>query len=98
MRFEPKMGLAIALATISTVICAALIGMFIPLTLNRLNVDPAVATGPFVTTTIDLLAILIYFSTCVVVLGSITFSTFEPSRALSICSTIHRPNRQINQG
>ena len=69
VRFEPKMGLAIALATISTVICAALIGMFIPITLSRMNIEPAVATGPFVTTTIDLLAILIYFSTCVLVLG-----------------------------
>ena len=69
VRFEPKMGLAIAIATLATVMCAALIGMFIPLTLNRMNVDPAVATGPFVTSSIDLLAILIYFSTCVVVLG-----------------------------
>lgn len=69
IRFEPTMGLAIAIATIATVICAALIGMFIPLTLNRFKVDPAVATGPFVTTTIDLLAILIYFSTCVLILG-----------------------------
>ena len=69
IRFEPKMGLAIAIATLATVMCAALIGMFIPLTLNRMNVDPAVATGPFVTSSIDLLAILIYFSTCIVVLG-----------------------------
>jgi len=69
IRFEPTMGLAIAIATIATVICAALIGMFIPLTLNRFKIDPAVATGPFVTTTIDLLAILIYFSTCVLILG-----------------------------
>ena len=69
VRFEPKMGLAIAISTLATVMCAALIGMFIPLTLNRMKIDPAVATGPFVTSSIDLLAILIYFSTCVVVLG-----------------------------
>ncbi len=69
IRFEPKMGIAIAIATLATVICAALIGMIIPLTLNRMKIDPAVATGPFVTSSIDLLAILIYFSTCVVVLG-----------------------------
>ena len=69
IRFEPLMGLAISLSTLSTVVCAALLGMMVPLTLSRLEVDPAVATGPFVTTSIDLLAILIYFSTCVMILG-----------------------------
>ena len=69
IRFEPLMGLAISLATLATVVCAALLGMMVPLTLSRFNVDPAVATGPFVTTSIDLLAILIYFSTCVMILG-----------------------------
>jgi magnesium transporter len=68
LRFEPLMGLAIAIATLATVVCAAVLGMMVPLTLNRLNVDPAVATGPFVTSAIDLLAILIYFSTCVMIL------------------------------
>lgn len=69
IRFEPKMGVAIAISTLATVVCAALLGMFIPLTLHRMKIDPAVATGPFVTSSIDLLAILIYFSTCVMVLG-----------------------------
>ena len=69
IRFDPLMGVAISLATLSTVVCAALLGMMVPLTLSRFKVDPAVATGPFVTTSIDLLAILIYFSTCVMILG-----------------------------
>ena len=69
IRFEPVLGLAIAMATLSTVVCAALLGMMVPVTLNRMDIDPAVATGPFVTSAIDLIAILIYFSTCVVVLG-----------------------------
>ena len=43
---------------------AALLGMLVPLSLDRLSIDPAVATGPFVTTGIDLAAILIYFTTC----------------------------------
>ena len=68
IRFEPLMGIAIAIATLATVVCAAILGMMVPLTLNRINVDPAVATGPFVTSAIDLLAILIYFSTCVMIL------------------------------
>ena len=39
----------------------AILGAVVPLTLNRLQVDPAIATGPFVTTGIDMFAILIYF-------------------------------------
>lgn len=68
LRFQPLLGLAIFISTLTTVFCAALLGMMVPLTLSRLKVDPAVATGPFVTTAIDLLAILIYFSTCVAIL------------------------------
>jgi magnesium transporter len=67
-RFKPLLGLAIFISTLSTVFCAALLGMMVPITLHRLKIDPAVATGPFVTTAIDLIAILIYFSTCVAIL------------------------------
>jgi magnesium transporter len=66
---EPRLGLAIASALIIIVICAATLGMLVPITLNRLGIDPAVATGPFVTTIIDLIAILIYFSICGLILG-----------------------------
>ena len=59
-----RLGLAIGSALVIIVICAATLGMLVPLTLNRLGIDPAVATGPFVTTAIDLIAILIYFSIC----------------------------------
>ena len=69
VRYDPNLGIAIAIATIATVICAALLGMMVPLTLNHIKIDPAVATGPFVTTVIDLIAILIYFSTCTVMLS-----------------------------
>lgn len=59
-----RLGMAIGSALVIIVICAATLGMLVPLTLNRLGIDPAVATGPFVTTVIDLIAILIYFSIC----------------------------------
>ena len=61
---QPMLGLSIAISLILIVINAATLGMLVPLTLNRIGVDPAVATGPFVTTSIDLVAILIYFGTC----------------------------------
>lgn len=65
---EPMLAIAIASSIIVTVITAAILGMLVPLTLNKMNIDPAAATGPFVTTGIDLVAILIYFSTCRIIL------------------------------
>ena len=66
---EPLIAASIAGAIAATVCTAAILGAVVPLTLNRLKVDPAIATGPFVTTGIDLLAILIYFSTAKLILG-----------------------------
>jgi magnesium transporter len=63
------LGLSIAIALVVIVTAAATLGMLVPITLNRLGIDPAVATGPFVTTAIDLIAILIYFSVCGALLG-----------------------------
>ena len=64
----PMLAIAIASSITVTVITAAILGMLVPLTLNKINIDPAAATGPFVTTGIDLVAILIYFSTCRIIL------------------------------
>jgi len=47
------LGYVIALAMVINLVAAALGGILIPLTLNRLNVDPAVSSGPFVTTVTD---------------------------------------------
>jgi magnesium transporter len=40
---------------------AALIGSLVPLVFARINVDPAVASGPFVTTAIDVISVYFYF-------------------------------------
>jgi magnesium transporter len=45
-----------------SMIMAAFVGAMMPLLLGKLQIDPAVATGPFVTTTIDILGILVYFN------------------------------------
>ena len=42
-------------------ILSVCVGSFTPLILRKLDIDPAVATGPFVTTSIDIFGILIYF-------------------------------------
>jgi magnesium transporter len=54
---------------VSVIIIASLIGTFIPLLLDKLGIDPALATGPFITTSNDICGILIYFSIAKLILG-----------------------------
>ncbi len=65
---DPTLGAAIAIAGIVQLTMAATFGTGIPALMARLGVDPAVATGPFVTTGIDMLGIAVYFSTCLLIL------------------------------
>ncbi len=51
----------VSLALFCVIIIAGLFGTFIPIALNRFNVDPALATGPFITTLNDILGLFIYF-------------------------------------
>ena len=55
------LGLVIGTSLLCTLIIGTLAGTIIPLVLNRLNVDPAVASGPLITTINDILSLLIYF-------------------------------------
>lgn len=64
-----SISLTVAIALITVIINAAVIGTFIPIFLDKRGVDPAVATGPFITTSNDVLGILIYFSIAKMVLG-----------------------------
>ena len=43
------------------VLTAAIVGASTPLFFHRLKIDPAIATGPLVTTAVDVLGILVYF-------------------------------------
>jgi magnesium transporter len=65
----PALAQAVSTSIVMTVTVAASFGMMVPFTFHRLGVDPAIATGPFVTTGIDVVAILIYFATCKAMLG-----------------------------
>lgn len=56
------LAFTVSFALITVIIFASLFGTFVPLLLNKLKIDPAIATGPFITTTNDLLGIAIYFS------------------------------------
>jgi magnesium transporter len=62
-------GVIVTVALISVIIIASLIGTFIPLLLDKFGIDPALATGPFITTSNDICGILIYFSIAKLILG-----------------------------
>jgi magnesium transporter len=48
---------------------AALMGSLVPLLLARAHIDPAVATGPFVTTSVDIISVFCYFVIATAFLG-----------------------------
>ena len=62
-----NLGIVVGLSICTSMILAATIGTVTPLILRKMDIDPAVATGPFVTTSIDILGVLFYF----VIAGSI---------------------------
>ena len=66
---DTKIIFTITTALISVIIIASLLGTFIPLLLNKFGIDPALATGPFITTSNDICGILIYFSIAKLILG-----------------------------
>ncbi|SFD39111.1 magnesium transporter [Lentibacillus persicus] len=55
------LGVLVGLSIMATLVIATLAGALVPLLMDRLNIDPAVASGPFITTINDLISILIYF-------------------------------------
>jgi magnesium transporter len=65
----PIIGVVITSALVSVIIIASLIGTFVPLLLDKFGIDPALATGPFITTSNDICGILIYFSIAKMILG-----------------------------
>ncbi|MCR9226744.1 MAG: magnesium transporter [Flavobacteriaceae bacterium] len=62
-------ALAISLSLVVVIVVAGLIGTFVPMFLHKRNIDPAIATGPFITTSNDIFGILIYFWIAKMILG-----------------------------
>jgi magnesium transporter len=56
-----RVALSAGLAVLSSMSVAALVGSMVPMLFERVKIDPAVATGPFVTTSIDIISIYCYF-------------------------------------
>ncbi len=63
------LAISVGVALICSMSVAALIGSLVPMLFARINVDPAVATGPLVTTAIDIISVFFYFTIATTLLG-----------------------------
>ena len=61
LNYPIDLSLTVSLSLFSVIVFAALFGTFVPLTLDKYKIDPALATGPFITTVNDILGLVIYF-------------------------------------
>ena len=66
---DPKFSITIAISMICVIIVAALIGTFVPIILDKKGIDPAIATGPFITTSNDIFGIFLFFYIAKIILG-----------------------------
>ena len=59
--YPNSISFTVSISLMAVIIFAALFGTFIPLVLDKYKIDPALATGPFITTVNDVLGLFIYF-------------------------------------
>jgi len=59
--YSMELSLTVSISLLAVIVFAAVFGTFIPLTLEKYKIDPALATGPFITTVNDVLGLFIYF-------------------------------------
>lgn len=69
LNLDFNFGITVGISLITVIINASLIGTFVPIILDKQGIDPAMATGPFITTSNDICGILIYFSIAKIILG-----------------------------
>ena len=66
---ELILSLTVAGSMMGVIVMAALIGTFVPIILDKQGIDPAIATGPFITTANDIFGIFLFFFMAQVILG-----------------------------
>ncbi len=59
---SPLLGFVLMISMFIAILVAALMGVVIPLLFEKINIDPAIAGGPFITTANDITGVLIYFT------------------------------------
>ena len=65
-----NVGLVLGLSVLISVFCSNIVGTILPIFFYKIKIDPAVASGPFITTINDVLSILIYFGTALIVMSN----------------------------
>ncbi|NRA36518.1 MAG: magnesium transporter, partial [Planctomycetes bacterium] len=68
MGYEPLLGWAITVAMLISIVLAALFGTFVPILCDKVNIDPAIAAGPFITMLNDIVGVGIYLLTAILFL------------------------------
>ncbi|MEL6533794.1 MAG: magnesium transporter [Bacteroidota bacterium] len=68
---EVRLATVVSLALLSVVLLASFMGTITPLVLNRFGINPALASGPFITTANDLLGLGVYFGVARLILSSL---------------------------
>jgi magnesium transporter len=66
---DPKFSFTIAISMLCVIIIASLVGTFVPIILDKRGIDPAIATGPFITTSNDIFGIFLFFYISKLILG-----------------------------
>ncbi len=69
MSLSFQFSITIAISMMSVIIVAALVGTFVPIILDKRGIDPAIATGPFITTSNDIFGIYLFFLIAKMILG-----------------------------
>ncbi len=64
-----RFSFTVAISMLCVIIIASLIGTFVPIILNKRGIDPAIATGPFITTSNDIFGIFLFFYIAKIILG-----------------------------
>ncbi|MCX6196281.1 MAG: magnesium transporter [Flavobacteriia bacterium] len=70
-----QLGFVVSISLFTVIIFAAVIGTLIPLVLNHYKIDPALATGPFITTLNDVTGLFIYFTIGIIILNCLFLQT-----------------------
>ena len=66
---DNTISFTIALSMLCVIVVSALVGTFVPIVLDKNNIDPAIATGPFITTCNDIFGIFLFFYIAKIILG-----------------------------
>ncbi len=67
--YDSLITLTVSVSLLTVIIFASLFGTFIPLMLDKINIDAALATGPFITTANDVIGLVIYFQIGRLIIG-----------------------------